>query len=70
LPRRREEAPRRLTEDFGEDLLSALERASRFFGIQAVHLVGALGEQRGRSPASPTSMEVAVKEKLLGILPN
>ena len=29
-----------------------------------------LGEQRGRSPASLTLMEVAVKEKLLGALPD
>ena len=70
LPGRCEEASRRLSEDLGEDTLSALEGASSFFGIQAVHLVAALGEQRGRSPASLTLMEVAVKEKLLGALPD
>jgi hypothetical protein len=68
LPGRCEEAPRRLPEDLGEDTLSALEGASSFFGVQAVHLVAALGEQRGRAPASLTLMEVAVKEKLLGAL--
>ena len=68
LPGRCEEAPRRRPEDLGEDTLSALEGASSFFGIQTVHLIRALGEQRGRPPASLTLMEVAVKEKLLGAL--
>jgi hypothetical protein len=44
LPRRREEAARRLSENVGEDTLSALERILRLFGIQAVHLVGAIGQ--------------------------
>ncbi len=68
LPSRREEAPRRLPEDLGEDTLSALESASRFFGIQAVDLVTTLDEPRGRSPTAPPSMEVAVQEQFLGAL--
>jgi hypothetical protein len=50
--------------------LAALESTARLVGIQAVHLVAAVGEERGRSPASLTSVEVAVKEKLLGAVPN
>jgi hypothetical protein len=65
LPAGREETPRRLAEDLGEDTLTVLERTSSVFGIQAVHLVALLGNPRGRSPASLTSMEVAVKKKLL-----
>ena len=68
LPGRCEEAPRRLSEDLGEDTLSTLDGASGFFGIQAVHLVAGLREQRGGPPASQTLMTVAVKEKLLGTL--
>ena len=70
LPGRCEKAPRRLPEDLGEDTLSALEGASSFFELQAVHLVAGLGEQRGRPPASQTLMAVTVKEKLLGALPD
>ena len=68
LPGRCEEAARRLPENLGEDTLSALDGASSFFGIQAVHLVAGLGEQRGGPPASQTLMAVAVKEKLFGTL--
>jgi hypothetical protein len=39
-------------------------------GVAGQDLVAALGDQRGRSPASLTLMEVAVKEKLLGALPH
>src|SRR5688572_3923060 len=63
LPGRREEGPGRLSEDVREDPLSALENASSSVGIQAVHLVAALGEPRGRSRASLASMEVAVEEE-------
>src|SRR5687768_9231493 len=49
LPAWCKEAPRRRPEGFGEDTLSVLERASRFVGIQAVHLVAAFGDQRRRS---------------------
>src|SRR5688500_9348421 len=68
LPRRGEEASRRLAEDLVEDALSALEGASSLVGIETVHLVRAVGERRDRPPASLTSMEVAVKEQLLGAL--
>ena len=70
LPARCEEAPRRRAEGLGEDALSALDGASSLFGIQTVHLVGAPGEHRDRPPASLALMEVAVKEKLLGALPD
>ena len=63
LPGRCEEAPRRLAEDVDEDALSSLEGASSFFRIQAVHLVGAPGDQRGWPAASLTLVEVTVKEK-------
>jgi hypothetical protein len=70
LPGRCEKAPRRLPEDLGEDLLTALESAPGFLRVQAVHLVTTLGEPRDGSPASLAPMEVAVKEELLGALPN
>ena len=66
LPAGCEEAPRRRAEGLSQDMLSALYRASRLFGIQAVHLVAAIGQQRDRPTASLALMEVAVKEKLLG----
>src|SRR4029453_9781621 len=68
LPCRCEETACRLTEDIGENMLSAFERAPRCFGVQAAHLVAALGDPRGRSPASLTAVEVAVQEKLLAAL--
>src|SRR5688572_10578246 len=46
--------------------LPAHECASRFFAIQAVHLVAAVRNQRDRAPASVTSMVVTMKEELLG----
>jgi hypothetical protein len=66
LPRGCEEATCRLAEDLGEDVLSAFERASGLFDIQAVHLIAAVGQQRDRSAASLAVMEVAMKENLLG----
>jgi hypothetical protein len=66
LPTRREKAARRFAEDLREEILSVLEDAPCFFGIQPVHLVATLGEQRGRSPASLALMEVSVEEELLG----
>jgi hypothetical protein len=64
LPARCEEAARRFSERIGKHMLSALEDASCFIGIEAVHLVAALGQERGRSPASLSSMGVSVKEEL------
>ena len=68
LPGRRDEAACGRAKDVGELALCALDGSSGFLSIQAVHLVAALGEQRGGSPTSLTSMEIAVKQKLLGAL--
>ena len=68
LPGGRHETPRRLAEDLGEDALSVLDDPSSVFGIQSVHLVGAPGDQRGRSPAAQTLMEAAVQKKFRGAL--
>src|SRR5690606_9880986 len=68
LPGRCQEAPRRLPKSLAEDTLSVLNGASRFFAIETVHLVAAFGEECDRSPASLTSMEATMKEKLLAAL--
>jgi len=70
LPRRRNEATCGLSEHFDEIALSANERVPRFFGIEAIHLVAAVGEQGRCAPASLTLMEVAVKQQLLGAFLN
>ena len=66
LPGGRHETPRRLAEGLGEDALSVLDDPSSVFGIQSVHLVGAPGDQRGRSPAAQTPMEATVQKKFRG----
>ena len=70
LPRGCEEATRRLAEDVSEDALSAFDGASSLVEVQAVHLIAAIGQQRDRPTASLTVMEVAMKEKLFGVLLN
>ena len=65
LPPRREEPSRRLAEGLREDMLTVLESASRLFGIEPVHLVAALGEERGRSDTPLAPMKATVQEEFL-----
>src|SRR5688572_22908266 len=67
LPGGCEETARRRAEHVGEHALSAFDRATSLFGIQAVHLIIAVGQQRDRPAAALAVVEVAVKEKLIAV---